>query len=94
MYNNYVATNDELLALDNKLKTHQRLLQFQAVEIYKSINKLNPSFMWKKYEEKNIPYSLTRGISLSIQNVSTQKYGINSSNFRDSFFVEQPSNKA
>ena len=46
-----------------------RLLQFLAIEIYKSINKLNPSFMWKT-REKNFPHSLRRGISLSIQNVS------------------------
>ena len=75
-----MATNDELLAFDNKLKTHY--LQCLAIEIYKSKNKLNPSLMWKKYKEKKIPYSRRRGISLSIPNVNTQKYGINSSNFR------------
>ena len=36
VYNNYLATYDELLALDNKLKIHQRHLQFLAIEIYKS----------------------------------------------------------
>ena len=30
-----MVTYDELLALDNKLKTHQRHLQFLAIEIYK-----------------------------------------------------------
>ena len=48
--NNCIATYDELLALDNKLKTHQRHLQVLAIEIYKSKNKLNPSFMWKTYK--------------------------------------------
>ena len=79
-----MATYDDLLALDNKLKTHLRNLQFLAIEIYKSKNKLNPSFMWKTYKEKNIPYSLRRGISLSIPNVNSQKHGINSLNFRGS----------
>ena len=51
-----MATYDDLLALENKLKTHQRHLQFLAIEIYKSKNKLNPSFMWKTYNEKIIPY--------------------------------------
>ena len=82
VYNNYLATYDELLALDNELKIHQRHLQFLAIEMYKSRNKLNPSFMWKTYKEKNTPYSLRRGISLLITNVNTQKYGINSLNFR------------
>ena len=38
-----MATYDDLLALDNKLKTHQRHLQFLAIEIYRSKNNLNPS---------------------------------------------------
>ena len=36
LYNNYVATYDDLVALDNKLKTYQRYLQFLAIEICKS----------------------------------------------------------
>ena len=40
-----MATYDEILALDNKLKPHQRRLQFLTIEICKSENKLNPSFM-------------------------------------------------
>ena len=84
VYNNYMATYDELLALYNKLKIHQRHLQFLTIEVYKSKNKFNPSFMWKTYKEKNIPYSLRRGISLFIPNANTQKYGINSLNFRGS----------
>ena len=51
-----MATYDDLLALENKLKTHQRHLQFLAIEIYKSKNKLNPSFMRKTYNEKIITY--------------------------------------
>ena len=57
VYNNHMATYDELLPLDNKLKTYQRHLQFLAIEIYKSQDKINPSFMWKTYKEKNIQYS-------------------------------------
>ena len=32
VYNNYMATYDELIALDNKLKIHQRHLQFLAMK--------------------------------------------------------------
>ena len=84
MYNNYMAAYDDLLALDNELKTHQRHLELLANEIYESKTRLNPSFMWKTYKEKNNPYSLRRGISLPIPNVISQKYGINSLNFRGS----------
>ena len=69
-----MTTYDELLTLNNKQKIHQRQLQFLAIEIYKSKNKLNPSFTWKTYKEKNIPYSLRRNISLFIPNANTQKY--------------------
>ena len=82
-----MTTYDELLALDNKLKTHQRHLRFLATEIYKSKNKRNSSFMRKIYKEKNIPYSLRRGTSLSIPNLSTHKYGINSL-IKQEVFVE------
>ena len=47
-----MATFDDLLALDNKLNTRQRHLQFLANEIYISKNKINPGFMWKIYKEK------------------------------------------
>ena len=79
-----MATYEELLALDNKLKIRQRHLQFPAIKMYKFKNKLISSFTWKTYEKKNIPYSLRRGISLFIPNANAQKYGINSLNFRGS----------
>ena len=62
VYNNYMATYDELVALDNKLKTHQRHLQFLATEIYKSKNKLNPIFMWNS---RNISHIHGEGVLLS-----------------------------
>ena len=41
VYNNYMATYDDLLPLDNRLKT-QRHFHFLASEIYKPKNKINP----------------------------------------------------
>ena len=40
-------TYDDLLALSNNLKIHQRYLQFLAIEMYKSKYKLCPRFRWK-----------------------------------------------
>ena len=40
VYNKYMAKYDDVLALDNKLKTRQSHLQFLAIEIYKSKNTL------------------------------------------------------
>ena len=73
LYNNCMTTYDDLLVLGNKLKIYQRHLQFLAIGIYKSKNKLNPSFLWKTYKEENIPSLLRRGISLLIPNANTQK---------------------
>ena len=39
-----MATYDDLLVLENKLKTPQRDLQFLAIEIYKSKNKTKLKF--------------------------------------------------
>ena len=61
VYNHYMATYDDLLPFNNKLKIHQKHLQFLAIEMYKSKFKLNANFMWKTCEEKN---------------TKTQKYGI------------------
>ena len=57
---------NDLLVLDNKLETHQRHLQFLAIEILKSKNKLNPSFMWKTYSEKKYPIFNEKGCFLLI----------------------------
>ena len=40
VHNNYLAIYDELLGLDNKLKIHQGYLQFLAIIMYETINKL------------------------------------------------------
>ena len=84
VYNNYMATCDELLALDNKLKIHKRDLLILVIEMYQPKNELNPTLMWKTYKEKNIPNSHRRGISFLIPNANTQKYETNSVNFKAS----------
>ena len=86
VYDNYMATYDELLAFDNKLEIHQIHLQFLAIEMYKSKKTLIQVSCRKHIKRKNIPYSLRRNISLFIQNANTQKYGINSLNIRGSAF--------
>ena len=55
-----MAIYDDLLALDNKLKTRERHLQFLAIEIYKSKNNLNPSFMLETYKKGYFPLNSKR----------------------------------
>ena len=62
-------------SLDNKLKIYQKHLQCLAIEVYKSRNKLDPSFIWKTYVEKKYPvFTEKRGsppsdIDANIQNM-------------------------
>ena len=49
---------EELLSLSNSPSIHTKHLQMLMTEIYKSINKLNPSFMWNLFEVKEVNYNL------------------------------------
>ena len=51
-----MATCDELFAFDNKLKTHQKHLQFLAIEICKSKNELNPEVSCEKHIRRKISH--------------------------------------
>ena len=56
LYNNYQLTYEELLDKANSLTMNVKRLRFLCVEIYKTINNLNPSFMKHIFElrETNI----------------------------------------
>ena len=83
-YNNCMAIYDDLLALHNKLKTHQRHLQFLDIEIYKFKSKPNPSFMWKTYKKGYFSLNFKRKHS----EISSKFI-----KFQRKCFVEQPTNK-
>ena len=46
VYNSYDQTYEEILTMSNVTSIHQKHLQFLAIEVFKSIMKLNPEFMW------------------------------------------------
>ena len=86
-----MATNDELLAFDNKLKTHY--LQCLAIEIYKSKNKLNPSFMWKTYIRKKVTIFKRKGYFFLNSKRKHSEIWNKFIKFQRKSFVEQPTNK-
>ena len=49
--------------------------------------------MWKTYNEKNIAYSLRRGVSLSIPERKLTEIWNKFTKFQRKCFVEQPANK-
>ena len=58
VYNEYEKNYTDLLADHDEISIHQMHLQFLAIEVFKSANKLNPQFMWCFFENHEIPSNL------------------------------------
>ena len=67
----------DLLPDHDKVSIHQKHLHFLVTEVFKSINKLNPHFMWCFFEKHEIPYNLKSGSAIKLTGSNTTKYGIN-----------------
>ena len=52
MLSDYESSYDELLSLSGSCAINVRLKRNLCVEIYKTLNDLNPSFMWKIFETR------------------------------------------
>ena len=84
VYQNYNASLEELLRLDQSDSIHIRNLRKLLVEIYKSLNHLNPEFMWDMFKPKSTPYTFRSGESLLLPTCNTVTFGLNSVVFRGS----------
>ena len=82
VYNEYEKNYKDLLADHDEISIHQKHLQFLPTEFFKSVNKLNPQFMWCFFENHEIPYNLRCGSIVKLPGTNTTTYGINSLNFR------------
>ena len=82
VYNEYEKNYKDLLADHDEISIHQKHLQFLAIEIFKSTNKLNPQFMWCFFENHDISCNWRCGSVVKLPVTNTKKYGINSLNFR------------
>ena len=73
----------EELFNDHDIKSiHQNHLKFILVEVFKSLNNLNPEFMTEFFKEKDLSYSLRNGSIVTIPAEITSKFGIDSIHFR------------
>ena len=77
-------TLESLLILNEKCSIHTRHLQILLTEVYKSLNKLNPSFMWNLFEKKITKYDLQYFDVLKLNKTNTNRHGLNSIIFRGS----------
>ena len=72
-----------LADLKNKYGTiHQHNLQLLMIEIFKTKNNLNPTFMKKILTERDIQYNLRNGNHLGLPKVNTTSYGIENIQYR------------
>ena len=61
---------------------HQHNLQLLMIEIFKTKNNLNPTFMKKILTERDIQYNLRNGNHLGLPKVNTTSYGIENIQYR------------
>ena len=82
-YNDYVSSFDSLLGKDQSVTFHQRNIQSLCLEIYKTTQNINPSFMKEVFTIKNQTYN-TRKQYLLYPNPHTVAYGLNTFGYRGS----------
>ena len=80
-YNDYISTFEGLLDKDCSITVHQRNIQALALEIYKTNNGLNPSFMRDIFCPSQHKYN-TRNQIFAYPNPQTVAYGIESFGYK------------
>ena len=83
VYNTYEKSYNELLILNRDISIHQKHLHFLVTEVYKSVNNLNPQFMWNYFNISTLPDELRQGNKVNLPETRTCRYGINSLLFRE-----------
>ena len=84
VYDVYDESYENLLNRSDDISIHQKHLRYLAIEVYKSLTKLNPGFMWNFFERNHTPYNLRRGDLLLLPPAKSIRYGVNSLAFRGS----------
>ena len=69
---------EALLNLDNSVFLHQRHFKILVTEIFKSVSKTNPKFLWSYFSSENLSYNLRKKPLLLLQSAESTVYGTNS----------------
>ena len=83
LYQDYESSSQLLLSRGNIQTIHVKNLQKLMTEIYKSIKKLYPSYVWEFHERKELTYDL-RTKDLCKLPMAKQRCGSESPSFRGS----------
>ena len=84
LHNDYDFSLDKLLKKSDTVTIHIKNLLKLMLEIYKSINHLNPSYIWQLHERKESPYDLRTKHRCKLTITKTIKFGTASLSFRGS----------
>ena len=92
VYNSYDKSLEEILQIDGGVTIHQRNLRTLMIEVYNSINKLNPEFMLDIFHIKDISYLLRKNTNLILPQTNTKKCDTNAVLFRTCYIWNNLSN--
>ena len=84
LHNDYDSSFNTLLEKSDTVTIHIKNLQKLMLEIYKSMNQLNPSYIWHLHERKEIQYDLRTKHLWKLPITMTIKFGMESLSFRGS----------
>ena len=75
LYDDPASSYQELLTRSGHSSLHVRRLRMIAMEVYKSLNNINPEFMWELFQKKETEYNFRDSFKVDIPSFKTLKYG-------------------
>ena len=78
---NTIADLNALLLESNSVSMHTRNLQLQMIEVYKTVQNGNPSFIKKIFVQKKITHNIKKNLPMRNPKMRTSSYGIESWSF-------------
>ena len=81
-YKDYTSTFVALLEKDKSVTIHQKNLQLLMIEMFKTANNSNPSFMDEVFPQRNIIYNLRNANTFSLPMIHTVNHGTETIRYR------------
>ena len=78
VYQDFSKSYEELLQTSNYKDIHEVHLCFLLIEVYKTLNNLNPAFMQEFYKPKTVTYTLRNNKLLTLPSTKTSRFGTQS----------------